>query len=573
MTYPNRHPRFDVADESIWLVVQRDTRASAFELDACGNRCVTFGSADTSDVRIEGAAPIAFHVERDSTGVWLIPDYAKGDVHVDTQCLNTKRQVFGNAVAEIAGIRIVLQIRDTPPTLRGDIRDHERASSPSDPIGPSGSPAISENAVTALVDRRELLPSLPQTALGNGSRDELLLDGEACQTVEMHAMNFDEWFDRAIAPATQGQVDTQPFGPPVVGITPASTAVPPLAVELPQALSARAEVQLGRTETLNTDDIRKALDEAPSAIVASTSAEVAPAGHLHVPVRYEPIEPQPTIELPAIRLTDLPERRQSQSPIISSPAGVTRTQLPRGESGETTQFDATELKKAVAGRTNPVASAMVDPLRLPNASEWQGLPGMALTLATSEVRSLDTGPPVSISDSAERRPKFLAQLGVLTTRHPLGVLGGAALGSLVIIVFLVGAAHLFRSHSVKTSNLSAQSHHVAVSSWSATQYASEAQNKVPERIAALIDPAGAASEPAPTNAVVQAMAPDANATIAVGHLFAGRLAEAEQAYRELAQHNPDDATYPVLARILTRRNRAECRATGTAKNLCPMVKP
>jgi hypothetical protein len=143
----------------------------------------------------------------------------------------------------------------------------------------------------------------------------------------------------------------------------------------------------------------------------------------------------------------------------------------------------------------------------------------------------------------------------------------------MIVVFLVGAAHLVRSHSVKTSNLPAQSHHVAVSSWSATQYASEAQNKVPERIAAPIAPAGAASEPAPTNAVVQAMAPDANASIAVGHLFAGRLAEAEQAYRELAQHNPDDATYPVLARILTRRNRAECRATGTAKNLCPMVKP
>jgi TolA-binding protein len=61
--------------------------------------------------------------------------------------------------------------------------------------------------------------------------------------------------------------------------------------------------------------------------------------------------------------------------------------------------------------------------------------------------------------------------------------------------------------------------------------------------------------------------------VAVSHLFAGRLPEAEQAYRELATAYPQNPTFQLATRMLSKRNSADCRALSDTKKSCPTVKP
>jgi hypothetical protein len=201
----------------------------------------------------------------------------------------------------------------------------------------------------------------------------------------------------------------------------------------------------------------------------------------------------------------------------------------------------------------------------------------------------------------------LARLGSLAKRYPVGVFGGAAVGALLVGVFLVGLGQVLgigKSHHPNddtgvglpqaAAGVSSAANAPAAGNPTANMptvptaapptgapptaptVAPQALNTVRAPDAELRrDPATPASV-APTNdpkTAPVAAEPDPTVALAMGHLFAGRLPEAEHAYRDLLTRNPGDATYARLVRILSRRNSADCRPGNPVQTACPTVKP
>ena len=117
--YLANSPNGNLSDEPLWLVVQHGQRSRVFELASSGDNTVVFGASNEADVKFSGMVPVALYLERDAKGVWLTPGYADSTLRVDGQPLQSRRPIYGKAVLESSGIKIVLCVRDTPPTLRG----------------------------------------------------------------------------------------------------------------------------------------------------------------------------------------------------------------------------------------------------------------------------------------------------------------------------------------------------------------------------------------------------------------------------------------------------------------------
>jgi len=175
---------------------------------------------------------------------------------------------------------------------------------------------------------------------------------------------------------------------------------------------------------------------------------------------------------------------------------------------------------------------------------------------------------------------LLEKLGLMTKTRPGLVIGGASAGSVVLVLFLVGASQLIGHRSLKVTQhfvapqpvltARAASDRASVQSgWANTVpiEVSPDDSKVRGNGGAPGAPVGSASD-----AIPDAIAAKPDVTAAVGHVFSGRLAEAEQAYRELSTRFPDDPAFRAAARILARRNGPACRAAKNTKTSCPTVK-
>lgn len=120
MNCPSPPARYNPTNEPLWLIIQRNDRTRCFEFPADSHQAIVVGSANDADVRIRGAAPIAFFLERDGQAISLTPAYADDELRVDARKVEGKRQIYGSALVEFANVELRLDVWDYPPTLRGD---------------------------------------------------------------------------------------------------------------------------------------------------------------------------------------------------------------------------------------------------------------------------------------------------------------------------------------------------------------------------------------------------------------------------------------------------------------------
>lgn len=462
-------------DEPLWLIVQREQRFRSFELPSERHACVVFGSATSSDVKLDGAPPVAFILERHKGEVWLTPGYAGADLRVDTLRLDKPRQLYGRAVVELGDIQLVLGLRDNPPTLRGGMKQFDDTTlSDSGTVHAPGT--ISEHAETTTFSRSSVSRSDAPLVTSAYTRVELAhIDPSIGDTKEMAPLDFDGWFDAAMLAQSSPQESQSPTAPEVAVVTESS-----------------------KTEKLDAYAIRMALS---GQVQPGTVAKGTPA----------PIKPE-------------------QCPVPVVPC------LQRRPSGDTTSYDVAALRLPV-GALVPSAGESPQP---PSSTAGETLRRLSLV-----------------------KQPLLARLGLLTQRHPIAVIGGAAAGSLFLVVFMVGAAQLFGG-GTKVAN-------VAVLPKAAIR--SEAQRQPENAIPSSETPPAPPSVPSTTTTDDgTASVPDPAVAAAAGHLFAGRLVEAENTYRELGARRPDAPSYAKLARVLARRNSADCRSASETKKSCPMVK-
>jgi hypothetical protein len=164
------------------------------------------------------------------------------------------------------------------------------------------------------------------------------------------------------------------------------------------------------------------------------------------------------------------------------------------------------------------------------------------------------------SNFARKSPDtVLEKLGVLTKKYPIHVAASAVAGAFLLVLSMVGTARLFAPKSAKS----------AVATATVTHFASTQTVIMPETVAVQNPP----ETTLPTGPVEGAAIETPDVRIAISHLFSGRLPEAEQAYRELATRFPQNPSFQVATRILTKRNSADCRSLSDTNKFCPTVKP
>ncbi|HMA97629.1 MAG TPA: hypothetical protein VKP30_33320 [Polyangiaceae bacterium] len=107
-------------NEPLWLTVTRDGMSESYEFPPGGDdTTVVVGSSDRVQIRVAGAAPIAFYVERVENELCITSCYLGSDLCIDGRVVSGRRTIVGGATVELAGVRLVLAVRDNPPTLPG----------------------------------------------------------------------------------------------------------------------------------------------------------------------------------------------------------------------------------------------------------------------------------------------------------------------------------------------------------------------------------------------------------------------------------------------------------------------
>lgn len=302
------------------------------------------------------------------------------------------------------------------------------------------------------------------------------------------------------------------------------------------------------------------------------------------------IDPYRTIEIAPIRSSEPTPQTPTNRPKLQTLRQTTTIQLGcGGPPSETTDFDVPVVKPTVE---QPViggssAATLGAEAALPRQDRR---PMIVKAPAPAQDAPVGSDPwfqergsdrPVSTSSAAKvgrRRPSLsvaLEKLGLRAKRQPVLVFGGAAIGSLVLVLFFAGAAKVLSPHSgPKTERVMAA--RPTVTGTGTPSVSSKASTREPANETAAA-PSAAVQTPIPAEAkpedVPAAIAATPDVAPAVGHLFAGRLPEAEQAYRDLATKFPGEPAFQSASRILARKNGPNCRGANSSKTACPSVKP
>lgn len=501
MNCPHFPPRPKSADESLWLVVGRDKRAQCFELRANIHKAIVVGSSRDADVQIPGAPPVAFFLERDGHGIWLIPAYSESELRIDAKQVYAQTRIFRRAIVEFSDARLELELRDTPPTLRtdslrpgdGNISDPVSVASCLRPNNETATTIIAQSTVLAAMRQsvtKSLAPQKPVSPLALPTK-----------TIEMGPIDFDAPFDDTTVRISANPSSTQPLEPEALPLIPAAIIDPsdtPFSDLLDHSVATPPTTQIA---------------ERPSNV---KTRELGPIGssHVHNRGKFETLRQTVSIQI-------TPDKKASDTtdfevPMLGSPTifGPTGAHLPENSSS---------------------------PIGATNAPKFRAF----LPITT-----------------------VLARLGEMTTRRPIAVLATAGMGSLVLVGFLVAVSHLIGfGRYPKPSSHAASS----VTAAATTVLAPELPR---------VDLPSSTAVPSPATApTTEAEAPTTisdgdtpETSLAVGHLFAGRLPEAAQAYRDLATRHPNDLAFQAASRILTRRTAPTCSATNNTRTSCPSVK-
>src|SRR5512133_3832191 len=159
-------------NEPLWLTVTRDGMSESYEFPPGGDdTTVVVGSSDRVQIRVAGAAPIAFYVERVENELCITSCYPGSDLCIDGRVVSGRRTIVGRATVELAGARLVLSVRDNPPTLPGYyVEATPEAARASASSAPATSSPIAADPCLARSNSHEPQPSVSRTALAAGAR-------------------------------------------------------------------------------------------------------------------------------------------------------------------------------------------------------------------------------------------------------------------------------------------------------------------------------------------------------------------------------------------------------------------
>ncbi len=531
----------DLLKSPLWLEVRHKDLTWLFELKAGEERAVVVGSQHRADVCLArpGIASMHFHFEREGDAIMAIPGY-RAELRVNSVKALEPYPIRTHATVEFCGASLeVTTHRQRPSHLE----------------------------LTAYADRSsglDYLQSLPENTDPTGiaatavsgvspvSQDTLQVVRAAFVTERIVREPAAD-ADRAVTqPAPRGPVLGAPLGPQgTVIMSRAELRVPEGELAEPSPWS---QAHLGNTEPIPmaalaiearseraaTPDSTPTRIESPAARRSKPPGPAAPAP-APVEARLSPVPNQPTV-LPA------------QPP----------------SSQQTTDFDVAAVAPFFVTPPSGILNRAA-PAAPPVATE---------ATPPASVRAASTS-TASVSRTIARAPlmppqALLAALGNAARKSPLLVAAGALSGAVILTLALIGASRLL---PMEPSQRPAGP--VAEASAAPPSVAPAAALTPTVAIATPIATASAqpltSSVTTPTSAVPPGGATglskaDPDVAQAVGHLVAGRLAEAQLAYSRLAAREPQNAAYAAISRMLDQRSTAPCSQKQPAKG-CPEVRP
>jgi hypothetical protein len=434
------------------LTVRVGRVTQQFELPVDSERCIIVGSTLNADVRIDQIPPIAFYLEREGSGVRLTPAYADSLLRVDARRVEAPILLLGQAIVELSDCRLRLELREMPLVRFADDSTCGIASAAGIPSRVGMALVDESSRTTELLRPCGIAALRQQVTVVNPPVRIVVPDMLPTQTVELDAVNFDEWCNPpSDAPGATRHLDA-------VG----SSILP----------------------------------------VPGSSSEFS-----RVPA--------------ATQAYDLP---------IASP------------------------KLACETTVVEVSVARPPSTRTPSSARRQKIE--------------------STSESRRAAGIVYASIAAVLTRRPAVLIAGAVAGSLMLVVSLVGPGSCrIQQPGAPTARSKGPT---VIASSEAPGFGKNAtrspEPEVPIHDQLLAYPASAIATNTAVGTAVVANA-DSLLPIALGHLFAGRLPAAEQAYRQLAARHPEDPTYSILTRILGRCNSPDCRPASAMHGLCPTVLP
>ncbi|MGC4068895.1 MAG: hypothetical protein QM784_30480 [Polyangiaceae bacterium] len=505
LKHPGVSPRYHTADEPLWLLIEGAERPLCFEFPPHAHTNLIVGSSSKAAVRVPGSPPVACFIERDGSSIWLTPAALDVEVRLDHLTVSAKQRLFTQSVLELAGTKLKLTVRDTPPTLRAD--------------------ALQGPVATVTI---EPCPVNPTSPAGQAPSPPSML---SLKTVELSPM------------FRPPEPDGAPVAPPETKLQPRPQPSAPV----------RFTVKTVELAPLEGSPTQVTAPETPA--VAEAAVKFDPHRTIEIAPVREPLAPSSS-KLKDVKAPLVPVVTSPQAPLVKVLSDTTEFEVPVMMTPSKPARDVRETSReneaAAAMPSSPKAKAVVAPER----------PEQVASVSSAPVKQLARG-------------GLLERLGLLAKARPVLVLGSAALGALVLVLFFASVAKLLapkasagtQAQPVEARRAPAASASVVAS----TMPTLEAARPIDARNPTASEPV--ASVPIALTQTVAAGPAPADVSPAVGHLFAGRLVEAEHSYRELASRYPAEPAFQSIARILARRSSPACRGASPSKSSCPSVKP
>lgn len=584
MTHHDQPTGYPPPAQSLWLVVHWGGRSACFEFPVRGDRCIIAGSAPFADLPMGGVPSIAFQLERDGAGLRLTPGYANSQLRVDGQRVEGSSRIRRPAIVELLEHRLHLQLDDTPPIgfrpapaivsselpERRSVTVPESAANTTALVSPISGPTLRQQATLLMPQSQSGTTESPAAhRAGLGTDHAAALPERAAP--------------RSATPATQC-IEALP----IVGL---ANQVPKMAGhdEIQPNAHPPATMVIDNAEVMAFVRSRQ-----QHPVPALESSHLVPVGHAARPELQIGVAPKLNAVLPL----------GVAAPVVAP----SYLDSGRGPSREPSERAVSTPQAA----PNPAvfAAMRADARAMPAQKPASASTVVELAVVNSPARArsspVATDAPVvrSASVSALRRHtnegpnSALRRLGLLTKRYPVGVFGGAVVVSLLVGVFLVGFSQIVGlSLGSKRGSVASSGEVPSASIASVRRPAASVVAAVAVERSLVVAPAACAAPRSPAvpipsvdalaaatpnvgkqvgqvaAPVESAASPDPEIAAAMGHLFAGRLPEAEHAYRTLSQRYPQDRAFGTVARLLARRNGPDCRPGSLQQKSCPTVKP
>lgn len=573
----------DLLKSALWLEIRLDDAAWLFELKAGEERAVVVGSHLRADVRVRrpGVASMHFHFEREGEAVLIIPGY-QAALRINSVRAPEPCSLDARATVEFQGVSLEVVTHRQRPShveasgLEGSAQDRpssaeylEGLPDETDPTGISVA-AVAGHAPPLSLDTLDVV----RAAWVTEEISRVTSDDSSCEAFPARDAPRVSMPGPALGP--QGTVVMAPVqlraeDVPSAVDAPSSTArLRPQHPE--QWITERILAPAPAPAVERVDEVphRTGPDSTPTRLESPAARRSKPpvplVGQATVMLSSPPsFEPPAGEELAAPAQAAVVTARAPLSPVPVRPAPLS---IENQASQRTADFDVASMAPFFV--TPP--SGVVSPSRggSPAAVLPEAPPAPFPRPTTSST------PPMARNVSRGPAPpnSWLVLLGHVAKRSPL-LVGAGALGSTIVLTLaLVGASRLLPA--------AGNNHRAAFPSRATSALAthlaapSARPRPVPTSIGIAPTPAtplsSSARSPGKGSERTGSAPADPELAQAVGHLTAGRFAEAESAYQRLSARDPQNPAYAAVYRMLRESAAARCSMKPPASG-CPEVKP